>query len=103
MSGNFARRPYWKFRVALPAIDSKYRITWRPANALTLVARYDFQLSTLTTTPDYLSSEQSAEMTSHILSGNVSWTPWSRLYLQAGVNYVTDETETPASSAGACC
>ena len=78
--------------------DANVRVTWRLANALTLVARYDFQRSTLTTTPDGLSTQQSAEMTSHILSGNLSWTPLSRLYLQAGVNYVTDETETPASA-----
>jgi hypothetical protein len=79
--------------------DANVRMTWRPAHALTLVARYDFQFSTITTTPDLLSSEQSSETTSHILSGNVSWTPWSRLYLQAGASYVTDETETPISSA----
>jgi len=27
----------------------------------------------------------------------VSWTPWSRLYLQVGFNYVTSETQTPTS------
>jgi len=76
--------------------DANVRVTWRPANTLTLVARYDYQLSTFTTDPDNLASQQSAELTSHIISGNVSWTPLSRLYLQAGVNYVTDETDTPA-------
>ena len=76
--------------------DANVRITWRPANALTLVARYDFQISTIETKPDHLPNRESAELTSHIISGNVSWTPLSRLYLQAGVDYVTDETETPA-------
>ena len=36
-------------------------------------------------------------MTSHIIAQDVSWTPWSRLYLQAGFNYVLSETKTPAS------
>jgi outer membrane protein assembly factor BamA len=36
-------------------------------------------------------------MTSHILAQDVSWAPWSRLYLQAGFNYVLSETRTPAS------
>jgi predicted porin len=27
----------------------------------------------------------------------VSWSPWSRLYLQLGFNYVLSETETPAA------
>jgi hypothetical protein len=33
---------------------------------------------------------------SHILSGTASWTPWQRLYLQAGANVVWDQTDTPA-------
>jgi hypothetical protein len=37
-------------------------------------------------------------MTSHIIAQDVGWTPWSRLYLQAGVNYVLSKTETPASN-----
>ena len=36
-------------------------------------------------------------MTSHIIAQDISWSPWSRLYLQAGFNYVLSETETPAS------
>jgi outer membrane receptor for monomeric catechols len=60
-----------------------------------LVGRYDFQHSTIDTQPDTFSKIQSAEMTSHILSGTVSWTPLNRLYLQAGVNRVWDRTDTP--------
>jgi hypothetical protein len=36
-------------------------------------------------------------MTSHIFAQNVSWSPCSRLYLQAGFNYVVSETKTPTS------
>lgn len=80
--------------------DGNVRITLRPLKNLTLVSRYEYQLSTINTKPDSasgLGQVESSEMTSHIIAQNVSWTPWSRLYLQAGFNYVLSETETPAS------
>ncbi len=40
-------------------------------------------------------------MTSHIFAEDVSWAPWSRLSLQAGINYVLSKTTTPASDATA--
>lgn len=79
--------------------DANLRVTWRPLNTLTLVARYDIQFSTINTTPDSasgLSKVESAYMSSHIVGGTASWTPLARLYLQAGVNWVYDETDTPA-------
>jgi hypothetical protein len=79
--------------------DANFRVTWRPRPNLTLVGRYDFQFSTIDTKPDPtsgLSKAQTAEMTSHIVSGTISWTPIQRLYLQTGVNWVLDQTETPA-------
>src|SRR4030095_4046155 len=36
-------------------------------------------------------------MHSHIVGEDVSWLPWSRLNLQAGLNYVWSKTTTPAS------
>ena len=36
-------------------------------------------------------------MTSQIIAQDVNWTPWSRLYLQVGFNYVLSQTKTPAS------
>jgi outer membrane protein assembly factor BamA len=36
-------------------------------------------------------------MTSQILAEDISWTPWSRLNLQVGFNYVWSELTTPAS------
>lgn len=80
--------------------DGNARVTWRPLNNLTLVGRYEYQLSDINTTPDPisgLSKTESAEMTSHIVALNASWSPWSRLYLQAGVNYVDSALRTPAS------
>src|SRR5262249_20860157 len=63
-------------------------------------SRYEYQLSTIHTKPDSISGldeVQSSRMTSHILAQDVSWTPWSRLYLQAGFNYFLSETKTPTS------
>lgn len=76
--------------------DVNFRVTWRLLNNLTLVSRYDFQLSTVRTTGDFLSETKSAEMTSHIFSESVTWSPLSRLYLQGSINYVLDRTDTPA-------
>jgi hypothetical protein len=36
-------------------------------------------------------------MTSQIIGQDINWSPWSRLYLQAGFNYVLSDTATPAS------
>ncbi len=79
--------------------DGNARITWRPLGNVTLVGRYEYQLSYINTTPDPvsgLSEAESAEMTSHIVALNASWTPWSRMYVQAGVHYVNSELHTPA-------
>jgi hypothetical protein len=79
--------------------DGNLRMTWRPLANLTLVGRYDVQFSSIDTKPESasgLSKVQTAEMTSHIVGGTVSWTPCQRLYLQAGVNWVLDQTDTPA-------
>ena len=80
--------------------DGNFRFTWRPLQNVTLVGRYEYQWSTIHTGPDPVSGLATAEsstMLSHIIAGDVSWTPWSRLYLQAGINYVLSDTKTPAS------
>lgn len=80
--------------------DANTRLTLRPLQNLTLVTRYEYQLSTIHTQPSAiagLSEVEASQMTSHIIAQNVSWTPWSRLYLQVGFNYVLSETKTPAS------
>jgi hypothetical protein len=67
---------------------------------ITLVSRYEYQLSTIHTRPDPisdLSGVESSTMTSHILAQDVSWAPWSRVYFQVGFNYVLSDTKTPAS------
>ncbi|MBI3850353.1 MAG: hypothetical protein HY298_08705 [Verrucomicrobia bacterium] len=80
--------------------DGNLRLTLRPWQNVTMISRYEFQSSTIHTKPDStsgLGEVESSEMTSHIFAQNISWSPWSRLYLQAGLNYVLSETRTPVS------
>ncbi len=83
--------------------DMNIRGTWRMLNTLSLVTRYYFQYSTVYTTsiPDggtQAGEIQSANFTSHIISENISWTPISRLYIQAGGSYVLNNLDTPVAS-----
>ena len=80
--------------------DGNVRLTLRPWPNFTMVSRYEYQYSSIHTKPDAISGldeVQSSSMTSHILAEDISWTPWSRLFLQAGFNYVISEDKTPAS------
>lgn len=77
--------------------DVNFRVTWRPLNSLTLISRYDFQSSTVDTQGDGLSGIQSSDLTTHILTESITWSPVPRLYLQGTLNYVLDETDTPAN------
>src|SRR5206468_1507252 len=74
--------------------DMNVRATWRALSTLTLITRYDFQLSTVDTKGAFLNEIQSAEITSHIISESISWTPLNRLYLQASASYALDSTAT---------
>lgn len=79
--------------------DVNLRLTWRPLNNLTLVGRYDFQLSTIDNRAyDNLGDIQTAEITSHILSGSITWSPFNRLWLQGSVSYSMDKTDTLADT-----
>jgi hypothetical protein len=94
------RYPAYLVMQAFDTYDGNARLTLRPLPNLTLVTRYEYQVSTVDTTPDSisgLSEVQSSDMTSQIIAQNISWSPWSRLYLQVGFNYVLSETKTPAS------
>ena len=79
--------------------DANVRVTWRPVAGIVSVSRYDFQTSEVRTRAEGLSEIASAEIDSHILSQSISWTPISRLYLQATATYVIDSTSTPANKA----
>jgi len=80
--------------------DGSARLTLHPLNKVTLVSRYEYQTSTISTRPDAatgLSEVDSSQMDSHIFGQNVSWIPLRWLSLQAGANYVISETKTPTS------
>jgi hypothetical protein len=79
--------------------DVNFRVTWRALANLTFITRYDFQISTIDTRPDFLKEIQTAESTAQIISESISWVPFSRLFLQGSINYVIDRTETPAHHA----
>ena len=72
------------------------RVTYRPFTTLSLVSRYDFQLSTINSYMDNLSPRESGKITTHIFGESLTWTPITRLFVQGGLNYVLDRGETPA-------
>ncbi|MCP5519415.1 MAG: hypothetical protein H7A45_19400 [Verrucomicrobiales bacterium] len=76
--------------------DVNFRVTVRPRSNLSLMGRYDFQLTTIESRPDQLANLQTSDTTSHVVSGAVSWVPFSRVYLMANVSYVWDRTDTRA-------
>jgi hypothetical protein len=84
--------------------DVNFRMTLRPLANLTLVSRYDFQLTSYHMRGDInsfgiaLMEIQSAEATSHIFNQSLSWTPLPPLYLQGSISYAIEHTDSPASS-----
>ncbi len=84
----------------LQTYDGSCRVTLHLLQNLSLISRYEYQLSTIDTTPGpgvALSELQTSRMHTHIIGQNISWVPWSRLSLNAGFTYVLSTTETPAS------
>jgi hypothetical protein len=80
--------------------DGNVRVTVHPVQNVTFVGRYEYQWSTVNTQPDPasgLSEVQTAQIPSQIIGANATWTPWSRLSLQAGLDYVLSETKTPVT------
>jgi hypothetical protein len=80
--------------------DVNARLTLHPLSKVTLVSRYEYQNSTISTRPDTgsgLGQQDSSKMHTHIIGQNASWTPLNWLGLQAGFNYVLSTTKTPAS------
>jgi hypothetical protein len=80
--------------------DGNVRMTVHPIQNVTLVGRYEYQWSTVNTQPDPasgLSQVQTAQIPSQIIGADATWVPWSRLSLQAGLDYVLSQTRTPAT------
>ncbi len=81
--------------------DANIRLTWRALPNLTSVTRYDYQISTVKTRADLLSTVDSADLNTHIISQSLTWSPLDRLYLQGSISYVLDELTTPVSDSTA--
>ena len=100
-ASSFDRYPGYLTGQTFETYDASLRVTLRPCRTVNLVTRYEYQWSTVQTKPDPISGlpeVESSKLTSQILGQDVSWTPWSRLYLQAGFNYVLSTTTTPDSN-----
>jgi hypothetical protein len=94
--------PYQEYVILqdLKTYDANIRLTLRLWKNVTAISRYEYQISTVGTAPDPavgITDTETSRMTSHVIAQDVSWIPWSRLSLQAGLNYVLSETRTPAS------
>ena len=99
-NNSVTRYPGYLVMQSLQTYDGNVRLTLHPWSSVTLVSRYEYQLSDIDTKPDQISglpSVQASTMNSHIVGQDASWSPWSRLSLQLGVNYVQSVTKTPAS------
>lgn len=84
----------------LATYDGNIRLTLRLPHDVSLISHYDYQWATIHTAPNALAGlpdVESSTMRSHIIAQDVTWIPWSRLNLQAGINYVLSDTSTPAS------
>lgn len=80
--------------------DGNTRLTLRPWQSVSFVGRYEYQWSTIHTGPDPISGlgeTESSKMNTHIFGADASWSPWSRLSLSAGFDYVLSKVTTPAS------
>ena len=80
--------------------DANIRLTLRLLQNLSLISRYEYQWSTIHTAPDPLARPARRGVLDHEKPhhrAGHNWTPWSRLNLQAGFNYVLSDTATPAS------
>jgi hypothetical protein len=98
ISGN--RYPAYVTNNDFDTDDVNLRMTFRPFQKLSLVSRYDFQVTSIDTTPDALSllgETESARINSHVFSQNATYVPWSRLYLQGAFSYVASKTESPVT------
>ncbi len=86
--------------------DFNLRMTWRPVSNLSLVTRYDYvqteysnrgvdEVNNTAGTLERLDLIESGDITSHIVSQSVTWSPLASLYLQGTVSWISSETDTP--------
>jgi hypothetical protein len=89
--------------------DFNIRINFRPnipacLGTLSMVTRYDYMQTLISGMWSIdglgtrLADEHTALVTSHVIGETLTWSPLNRLYLQATLSYVLDETKTPAGN-----
>ena len=89
--------------------DVNVRMTFRPKipnslGTLALITRYDFIRTSIDgqweifSDGELLDEQQTGVITKHVITESINWSPLARLYFQADVSYVLDQTDTPASS-----
>lgn len=87
--------------------DANFRVTWTPFSCVSLVSRYDLQLTSINSEwaatgaagANPMPSGLSSQMKSQILSENLSWTPVERMFLQGNFSYVINQLTSPAVNA----
>jgi hypothetical protein len=91
------RYPAYLVMQNFETVDGNARMTFRPRQNVTSTTRYEYQYATVHTSPDGssgLPESESSRTLSQIIGQDIGWVPWTRLYLQAGLNYVLNETKT---------
>ncbi len=87
--------------------DVNFRVTFRPLANVTLVSRYDYQMTSynlrggtilLGGVKTALNQIESARMNNHILSQSIGWTPMQQLYFQGSISYAMQNTDSPVSA-----
>jgi outer membrane receptor for ferrienterochelin and colicin len=73
------------------------RVSWRPLARLRSAVRYDFRITDYDTKYAGLSDKRSGRTRTHSVGAETTWTPIETVYLHGNINYVSSETETPAS------
>lgn len=74
-----------------------FRLTLRPLSGVALVSQYEFMRAEIDTQTFGIDMRESGKTTNHNFSEAITWSPLSRLYLQASASYVLSKTETPAA------
>ena len=89
--------------------DVNIRITCRPKipvwlGTLAFVTRYDFVRTEIDSKwgvfsdAEILDEVESGLITKHMITESITWNPLARLYLQANVSYILNQTDTPANN-----
>ena len=75
--------------------DGNVRLSWRPRSMLSLVSRYAYQHSTITSTMDTLPEIKNGNLTRHVFTQTATWNPTARLFLSAAANVTYDQLKVP--------